>query len=103
MIRRDRNHPSVIIWSVGNEEWAIEGNEKGARLTATMQSLAHRLDPTNAAAYAAEGMTHLLASEWQAAGPSFERAIALDSTYAMAHRAYTSALYQSGKRNSSAR
>src|SRR5204863_3991775 len=60
-------------------------------------SNAHRLDPTNAAAYAAEGMTHLLASEWQAAGPSFERAIALDSTYTMAHRAYTSALYQLGR------
>jgi len=58
---------------------------------------AHRLDSTNAAAYAVEGMTHLLASDWQAAGPSFERAIALDSTYAMAHRANTAALYQSGR------
>ena len=26
MIMRDRNHPSVISWSVGNEEWAIENN-----------------------------------------------------------------------------
>lgn len=46
MIRRDRNHPSVIIWSVGNEEWRIEGNILGARLTATMQAFARRLDPT---------------------------------------------------------
>lgn len=21
MIERDRNHPSIILWSVGNEEW----------------------------------------------------------------------------------
>jgi beta-galactosidase len=46
MIRRDRNHPSVILWSLGNEEWAIEGNIKGARITASMQAFAHRLDPT---------------------------------------------------------
>jgi beta-galactosidase len=46
LIRRDRNHPSVILWSLGNEEWGIEGNVKGARITATMQSFAHRLDPT---------------------------------------------------------
>ena len=24
MIERDRNHPSVILWSIGNEEWWIE-------------------------------------------------------------------------------
>lgn len=46
LIRRDRNHPSVILWSVGNEEWRIEGNVLGARLTATMQAFARRLDPT---------------------------------------------------------
>lgn len=55
MIRRDRNHPSVILWSVGNEEWRIEGNELGARLTATMQALAHRLDPTRRATVAISG------------------------------------------------
>lgn len=34
MIERDRNHPSIILWSVGNEEWGIEWNEKenGLRL-----------------------------------------------------------------------
>lgn len=55
MIRRDRNHPSVILWSVGNEEWSIEGNEKGARLTATMQSFARRLDPTRRTTVAISG------------------------------------------------
>ena len=45
LIRRDRNHPSVILWSIGNEvgeqgypdKWAI-----GHRLTA----ICHREDPT---------------------------------------------------------
>ena len=55
MIRRDRNHPSVIIWSLGNEEWAIEGNIKGARITASMQAFAHRLDPTRRTTVANSG------------------------------------------------
>jgi len=46
MIRRDRNHPSIILWSIGNEEWQIEGNVKGARITSSMQAFAKRLDPT---------------------------------------------------------
>lgn len=55
MIRRDRNHPSVILWSIGNEEWGIEGNVKGARIAATMQGLVHRLDPTRPATAAISG------------------------------------------------
>ncbi len=55
MIRRDRNHPSVILWSVGNEEWRIEGNVLGARLTATMQAHARRLDPTRRTTVAISG------------------------------------------------
>ncbi len=46
MIKRDRNHPSIILWSLGNEEWGIEGNPKGARITQHMQSVARQLDPT---------------------------------------------------------
>ncbi len=46
MIERDRNHPSVILWSVGNEEWGIEWNDFGRRIAASMQEYAHRLDPT---------------------------------------------------------
>jgi beta-galactosidase len=46
MIERDRNHPSVILWSLGNEEWAIEGNEMGERITRTMTEYVHRIDST---------------------------------------------------------
>lgn len=46
MIERDRNHPSVILWSVANEEWGMEWNEFGERLARTMQDYVHWLDPT---------------------------------------------------------
>ena len=36
MIERDRNHPSVFLWSIGNEEWWIESNEKGEKIARTM-------------------------------------------------------------------
>jgi beta-galactosidase len=55
MIRRDRNHPSVILWSLGNEEWAIEGNIKGARIASSMQAFARRLDPTRRTTVANSG------------------------------------------------
>jgi beta-galactosidase len=45
MIRRDRNHPSVVIWSLGNEE-PSQGTPRGARIMTTMKRLARRLDPT---------------------------------------------------------
>jgi len=46
MIERDRNHPSIICWSVGNEEWNIEGNIVGERITTTMQDYVKSIDPT---------------------------------------------------------
>ena len=55
LIRRDRNHPSVILWSIGNEEWAIEGNIKGARIAATMQAFARRIDPSRRVVAAISG------------------------------------------------
>ena len=46
MIRRDRNHPSIFLWSVGNEEWGLEWNEFGTRIAESMREYCHRFDPT---------------------------------------------------------
>jgi beta-galactosidase len=44
-IRRDRNHASVFVWSIANEE-VVQRDESAARIASTMQRLVHRLDPT---------------------------------------------------------
>jgi beta-galactosidase len=53
-IRRDRNHPSVFIWSLCNEEYVQQEGE-GARIFETMQNLVHRLDPTRLCTAAMNG------------------------------------------------
>ena len=45
LIRRDRNHPSVVIWSLANEE-PEQGNARGARIVASMKKLQRKLDPS---------------------------------------------------------
>ena len=52
-IQRDRNHPSVAMWCVGNEERGAENSPQGANAALTMQNLAKKLDPTRAVTYAA--------------------------------------------------
>ena len=46
MIKRDHNHPSVILWSDGNEEWGMENTIQGIRIAATMREYTKLLDPT---------------------------------------------------------
>ncbi|HLP07856.1 MAG TPA: beta-galactosidase GalA [Opitutaceae bacterium] len=53
LIRRDRNHPSVFIWSIANEELAVHDTPQAGRVAQTMQDLAKRLDPTRPVTYAA--------------------------------------------------
>ena len=45
LIQRDRNHPSVIMWSLCNEE-GLRGRPAGARLFAEMTKVVHRYDTT---------------------------------------------------------
>ncbi len=45
MVRRDRNHPSVILWSVFNEE-PLQGRREGYEMVRRMAALVKRLDTT---------------------------------------------------------
>jgi beta-galactosidase len=44
-LRRDRNHPSVILWSIGNEV-PDQGTPAGLRIAAELTRIAHEEDPT---------------------------------------------------------
>lgn len=55
MIKRDRNHPSVIIWALGNEEWAVEGAIIGSRISNELQAYAKKLDTTRPYTVASSG------------------------------------------------
>ena len=53
MVVRDRNHPSVVLWSIGNEEWALEGKALGTHLAREMGDIVKRLDPSRRSTVAA--------------------------------------------------
>lgn len=46
MVRRDANHPSIIMWSIGNEIAERDGNSDGARVASELARLTRDLDPT---------------------------------------------------------
>ncbi len=66
LIRRDRNHPCVILWSLGNEEMGIQENPTGPRILRVMQELAHKLDPTRLCTYATNNDFNRIAENFAA-------------------------------------
>ncbi len=46
MVRRDRNHPSVIMWSMANEEWGIQGDPFGATMLTALMYAVRKHDKT---------------------------------------------------------
>jgi beta-galactosidase len=57
-ILRDRNHPSVIAWSIGNEEWYMQNKPTGAKIARKLIDVAHRIDPSRRCTYAGDNGTH---------------------------------------------
>ena len=57
MVKRYRNSPSIILWSIGNEEGHLQNDEaeEGAKIAATMVERCHELDPTRVVSAAVNG------------------------------------------------
>jgi beta-galactosidase len=54
LIKRDRNHPSIFMWSIGNEEQGIQYNSIGKRIAQTLLAKQLELDPSRTSTYAAD-------------------------------------------------
>ncbi|HVZ99138.1 MAG TPA: beta-galactosidase GalA [Caulobacterales bacterium] len=55
MVRRDRNHPCVIAWSIGNEEQGQQGSPRGERIAHSMRPVIEALDGTRPLTAAMDG------------------------------------------------
>jgi beta-galactosidase len=81
LVRRDRNHPSIVLWSISNEE-KEQGSEVGARQGRAMVALIRQLDntrPTTAAMN--NGIGHGLTGEIDVQGFNYH-----PDTYDKLHR-----------------
>jgi beta-galactosidase len=55
MIIRDRNHPSIALWSIGNElQEAWNNNNEGVERATMLQDFVHKLEPTRPVTLAAQ-------------------------------------------------
>ena len=44
-VKRDRNHPSVVMWSIGNEIYDTHADEHGREITENLKALVEKYDP----------------------------------------------------------
>ncbi len=54
LIKRDRNHASVFMWCIGNEEGMIHTQSNGKRIAQTLINKQLQLDPSRTCTYAAD-------------------------------------------------
>lgn len=64
-IKRDRNHPSVVIWSVGNEMRDVQGNiNNGLDRLHTAVNIVRKYDPTRPVTMANDQMNNVKWRHW---------------------------------------
>jgi len=51
-IRRDRNHPSVVMWCIANEQFMVQDTPQAGSVARTMQDYVKQLDPLRPVSYA---------------------------------------------------
>ena len=51
LVRRDRTHPCVLMWSIGNEEHSVQNTEVGARIAKRIVSAIRAEDPERVITY----------------------------------------------------
>ena len=68
LILANRNHPSIIMWSIGNEI-PEQGSEKGLELSKLLQDACHALDPTRPVT---QGLDHAEASITSGVAPAMD-------------------------------
>ncbi|MDR1672733.1 MAG: DUF4982 domain-containing protein [Bacteroidales bacterium] len=73
MVRRDRNHPSIVMWSIGNEI-PDQSTQRGPELARKLIDLCHREDPTRLVTTGNDN----IASDSHAATPEYLQAFERD-------------------------
>ena len=71
MLHRDRNHPSIVLWSVGNEI-PEQASVEGVSILRHLQDICHREDPTRCVCLACD---QIAAPEPQRVTEAFETAL----------------------------
>jgi beta-galactosidase len=103
-VRRDRNHPSVILWSVFNEE-PLQGRREGYEMVRRMAQTVKRLDTTRPVTAAMNGGMFAPVNVSQAVDvvgfnyqiPSYDRYHAANPTKPITSSEDTSAVMTSGE------
>jgi len=70
MIERDRNHPAVILWSIGNEI-SERADSSGLAITRKMVDRVHQLDPTRPTTEAICSFWEQPGTPWEASAKAF--------------------------------
>lgn len=55
MIAHHKHHPCIIAWSIGNEEWSVEWDDRGTAIARAMCRRARAADPTRPTTYGSSG------------------------------------------------